>query len=580
MASAVANDELCLGTKATGPLGRGALLALGLLLGLSAAWANRFAMNPDGVSYLDLGDDLAAGDWRSFANAHWSPAYPALLGTTLRLLRPSPAWEFPAVHLVNFLVYLLALAAFSRFVTSMIAATRNGKRDDDPPGLVGPLDLLFFWSALVWVGLALVTPDVLVLAAALAALDVMLRTRARPTGGRAAALGLLLGVGYLCKAPLAWLGPVVIVGAFARRDQPPAKQLGRGLLAGAVFIATALPWVALLHQKYGRLTLSESARLNWIWAVEGSAVRLNWQGGPAGRPVHPTRIAQDFPRIYEFAAPVNGTYAPWKDPTYWMEGAVAHVRPGAVFVRVGPDLRTLGRGLWGSLPVGVAALIVVAGLVAAFQSGPRLAALAFLRALIPLWPVVLFGVAGIAMYLVVLIEMRYVAAFVLAIMAALVTAAGRAWFADSPRLGSLVAAASVVLFAVSYAPELLSEVHRVVALSPWGERLPGGPEVRRLAQYHVHVAEDLGRLGVRPGTPVGVMGEPALHAAWARLAGVRIVAELPPDQRPLLREPRTLERSLATFRRCGAADVVALLPSGEHGGTPVDESGLVLFRLR
>ena len=38
------------------------------------------------------------------------------------------------------------------------------------------------------------------------------------------------------------------------------------------------------------------------------------------------------------------------------------------------------------------------------------------------------------------------------------------------------------------------------------------------------------RLGTRSGDNVAVIGEGAWDAAWARLAGVRIVAEVPPEE--------------------------------------------------
>ena len=55
----------------------------------------------------------------------------------------------------------------------------------------------------------------------------------------------------------------------------------------------------------------------------------HWQGGPPGNgaPVHPTRQVATNPDIFEFAAPIAGTYPPWYDPTYWDEGARVAFRP-------------------------------------------------------------------------------------------------------------------------------------------------------------------------------------------------------------------------------------------------------------
>src|SRR5919201_1539672 len=70
-------------------------------LGFTQVWANRSAMNPDGVSYLDIGDAYARGDWSAAINAHFSPLYSWILGATLAAIRPRAAWEFPVVHLAN-----------------------------------------------------------------------------------------------------------------------------------------------------------------------------------------------------------------------------------------------------------------------------------------------------------------------------------------------------------------------------------------------------------------------------------------------------------------------------------------------
>jgi hypothetical protein len=43
-----------------------------VLLGLVHSWMSRYAMNPDGMSYLDLGDSFFQRDWAHAVNAWWS----------------------------------------------------------------------------------------------------------------------------------------------------------------------------------------------------------------------------------------------------------------------------------------------------------------------------------------------------------------------------------------------------------------------------------------------------------------------------------------------------------------------------
>ena len=83
-----------------------------IVLGFIQGWTNRQFINPDGVSYLDVADKYLQGDWTWAVNAYWSPLYSWLLGAALFLLRPSSYWEYPVVHLVNFLVYLSAFVCF------------------------------------------------------------------------------------------------------------------------------------------------------------------------------------------------------------------------------------------------------------------------------------------------------------------------------------------------------------------------------------------------------------------------------------------------------------------------------------
>lgn len=83
-----------------------------IALGSADGWATRFTMNPDGVSYLDMGEACLQGDLHRAINAWWSPMYSCFLGLILKLLRPSPYWEFPVVHLANVLIYIGSLACF------------------------------------------------------------------------------------------------------------------------------------------------------------------------------------------------------------------------------------------------------------------------------------------------------------------------------------------------------------------------------------------------------------------------------------------------------------------------------------
>jgi hypothetical protein len=98
---------------------RDGLRVLALALGVVAAFAGRNAINADGISYLDIGDAYAQGDWRSALSAYWSPLYSWLLGGALAVLSPSAYWEFPVVHLVNVVLFAIALICFEIFLRTL-----------------------------------------------------------------------------------------------------------------------------------------------------------------------------------------------------------------------------------------------------------------------------------------------------------------------------------------------------------------------------------------------------------------------------------------------------------------------------
>jgi hypothetical protein len=75
------------------------------------------------------------------------------------------------------------------------------------------------------------------------------------------------------------------------------------------------------------------------------------------------------------------------------------------------------------------------------------------------------------------------------------------------------------------------------------------------------VARGLQAIGIRPGSQVGMLGG-APGAYWARLAGVRIIAEVPhPDQgRFWAASPATQQEVLSKFAAAGATIVITCLP--------------------
>jgi hypothetical protein len=85
------------------------------------------------------------------------------------------------------------------------------------------------------------------------------------------------------------------------------------------------------------------------------------------------------------------------------------------------------------------------------------------------------------------------------------------------------------------------------------------------------VAQELRALGAQPGDGVGVVGF-GYDAYWARLAGVQVVAEVPPEAAAAFfaSDAATRAEALRRFRGAGARAVVSdRAPAGAAGWRPV-----------
>src|SRR6201988_4104374 len=85
---------------------------LAVVLGALHVWAYRNDLKPDSVSYIEMAEAGLQRNWHALVSASWTPLYPTLLSVGFRILHPSMYWEFTAVHLVNFVVFLADLFCF------------------------------------------------------------------------------------------------------------------------------------------------------------------------------------------------------------------------------------------------------------------------------------------------------------------------------------------------------------------------------------------------------------------------------------------------------------------------------------
>jgi hypothetical protein len=488
---------------------------LALAMGFIQTWRSRHAMNPDGVSYLDVAEAYLAADWSAAINATWSPLFSWLIAAATALIRPSSYWEFTVVHLVNFVVYALSLLTFEFLLTELLRARRgdnaprgrhsSGSSDEWAWRLLGYS--LFVWSALAMINLTLVTPDMCVAALTYLAAGILLRLRNPsvrwwlPVG-----LGVTLGVGYLAKAAMFPLAFVFLgVGLVAWRV-PRSIAVRRVVVAVAGFVAVAGPYVVVLSIAKGYPTWGAVSKLVYAWCVDNAPRSPPCGAASAERHfLHATRQISDAPAVFEFATPVAGTYPPWYDPSRWYEGVTPRVSPR----------RMLGRLLVHSLEY----LRILAPMVAVFgvlwwASGRSVGSANSVRAFATL---TVPSVVALLMYGMIYIETRYLGPF----MVLLTLGAFAGLHPPEARNGEwLLGGAAVSLAAVLAAPLVVALLLNAVVLASRPELTGRG------AHTQWQVAEALRRTGLDRGDQVAVIGE-EVAPYWARLAGLKVVAQIP-----------------------------------------------------
>jgi len=463
-------------------------------------------MNPDGMCYLDLGDATWSGRWSDAVNAYWSPLYAWLLGAALHVVRPTSHGEFPLVHAVNFIIFLLALGSFEFFLGSLLVDLRSDRSNGSSAKVVPLAEWsltcvsygLFLWTSLVLITVYDVGADLAIAALVYLIAALLLRIRRGAGFFCYVLLGVTLGAAYLTKAAMFPLGfAFILIGFFW---VPRGKRVPYLLLVTMFFLAVSAPWVAALSKRKGKFTFGDSGMLNYSALVSPGGRVINWEGVPpaTGVPLHPTRKLLDDPPLYEFATPIGGTYPPSFDPAYWNAG------------------RTWTFNLSTQLRVILRHTLTYSGLFLRSQPGLLTAVLTLLfvggvatrKAVLAYWPLFIMGFAAMGLYMLVHVETRFVAAYICMFWVALLSGI------RLPQSGGQLKMAEYLIGAVTLTLVLTvadGTAHAIQAGGPYS------------ARNHIEVSEGLKKVGVQPGDKVAVLGD-GNWSYWARLGRLRIVA--------------------------------------------------------
>lgn len=478
-------------------------------MGALQGWAERHIISPDGLSYLNLSDAWASGSWSAGLNGYWSPLYPAALAVARVLLNPSPANEATVLHAVNYAFLVLSLVGFE-LVLAEIQATRkhvtppspHADRSDEPLWWLFVAYGLFAWGALECIGVGISAPDMIGAATLYFAAGLTLRSMRAPSPGIFAALGMVLGFGYLARAPLFVIGTLWAVIVAARLGgRAPLRWRAITIFT---FFAVAGPAVVVLSLRSGHLTFSDAGRVNKGWYI--NRYPFIWTGLPvgSGTPVHAPVQVNDVPRVVTYPGSAGSSYPYFDDPSYWTAGMTP--RPN-----VGGQARTTRR----QLKVYLRFIGPIAGclLLLSLLSKPRTVAFrdfaAHSAVTIPLF--VLLGA-----YATIVTQARFIAAPMVLLTLLGLNALRNANTPPPKRILIGVAVVTTVWSLSGRAADIAHQILMVVR-EVSGDRIPH-------PQYTI--ASALRQAGLRRGDKVAIIGS-AMGSYWARLAGVRISAEVP-----------------------------------------------------
>ena len=486
------------------------ILIVCIVLGALQAWICRYQMISDGVSYLDIGDAYFRGDWSTAINAYWSPMYSWCLGLALYLVKPSIWWEFVTVHVVNLIIYVVALFCFRFFLRSVLRALKESdtKGSDDSAALPESALLvvgysLFLLCSLVLIGVGTVTPDLLVAAIVFLIGGYLIDLRFHHSYQKFAIFGALNGAAYLGKGIMCPLGFgfLAILLFSGRRSKTRVYGV---ILSTLIFLMVCAPFVFVISKAKGRLTFGDTGKLAYAGLVSPGTPQIHWQGEPggSGTPQHSTRQVLENPRVFEFGEPIEGTYPPWDDPSYWNEGVQPRFRLRAqlrVLVESGFVYEKLLRRELGLL-AGALILLFIGGRPTR-------------RAIVANWPLLAVACLSLVAYSLVLVIARYIGASMVFLWLAIFAGIRLPKDEKLSRISKYVAVAVAATILVSVMGQIGDQAFTALTV---------GPEPS--ARDQIKAALGLESMGLRAGDHVAVIGSGTLNH-WARLGRFKIVAE-------------------------------------------------------
>lgn len=524
---------------------RVAFWSMGILLASVQAWTFRYEVSADSISYFDMSDGvMRGGDWHRLINGMYSALYPFLLGLFRRSFHISPGNEIAAGHFFGVVLFIFAFACFEFFLAA--AARVLQARSQGWAGAGAFISLprwaflavaysVFLWSAISHISLIIPRADMLLSGFIFLAAGLLLRMKYQPARWRSyLVLGAVLGIGVLAKEAMLPIGLLMLATTFflVENWRPAVKMVP--IAAVLMFAIGCLYFVPLSIQR-GRFTLGEAGRS--VYTVNVDQARPHWYlqstGSAKGSFLHPPQKIFSDPPAYAFPFQPRVIEPLRFDQSYWLAGVRPHFDLRRELAAIKMSVRVFAY-LLRQLGVVLGTMFVLL-----FLCGTREQITA---ALLRAWPVWLVGLAGCLMYAVIVVESRYVTAFLtLFCIGMLVGVSLPAQM--SRKFAQLIVFATIIFL-------LFPLVHQVYTAYTPSRNEP------------MEAAQALQQFGIKAGDPVARISPSNADLTVERILRAEIIAEVDKDRSgDFWKAPLgTQQALLQAFAAQGVKAVIATSP--------------------
>lgn len=471
----------------------------------------------DGISYLDIAWAYARGDWSHAINAYWGPLFSWILAAVLRVSSIDRFRELIVLHAVNFVAFAFAIVAFIILVRE-IQRWQNQRAiaEGTEPLSAGQFSVacysMFLYASRFLLSPFIDQPDIIL--EALVILDTALLVRIARGDSRLrtfAVLGVALGASYLTKAVMFPLAFVFLFSAFLVSGAG-WRAIRRTLLAALVFSLLAVPWIALLSHKQGRLTYGTVGGIAYFtFSHRLTSAQLRMGGPPGNGQLHPIQIALSSPPVLLFPS-TQGTLPPWYDPSFYFAGVTNHVSLRSQALILEDSFRSCAQ-LLSEQKAPLAVLFVLL-----LFCGLRRYSREFLKR----WPIWLPSAVALIAYGFVEFLDRLVVPFLVIFWVVLLSAVYVPRVPEARRIISCGIAVMILLFCLPVLSAPVGDI-RVLRIPAEQRDSDCGPQWK--------VARGLREMGLMEGDHVAVIGEDnqSHTECWAEFDGLSIVGEIPSE---------------------------------------------------